>query len=429
VSTLPPQSRGESPTKPNLTSAPCHTARDPIEKATRAVRFGLVFGLTDQTPQEDPWMERAAQRWYGHSPGTPIPEHPVRPRPTGRAKETHGSHPEHAQRRAMQAEEEKPRIAASQGGCAIVADVLQYFHECRVDQLQLYDTESEVIQAWENVIHLMRTKTHPTAVWEATWCATLSTAQVYGVLTEDAVEAVMLKVDFRTPASRLGFPVPAQLMHGQALTGEVADAAWKHAKTVTKNHAPLVTHRFHSLGEAIRQLRDHYRRRRAEQCPRRTTTVEEAIRGTCGVQGRRKRDDRPSGSSGTKKLLSPGEIQELLEVLRRKAKSFVGITDPNDITDELGDCLYGVMAYSTAWAEDAQCAQVTQYSATATLQRAVGRWNTQWRADKHRETEAARAMLEKLHTSFRTELEIRSHLLAVSRGSNPRSSEWQDLRS
>jgi hypothetical protein len=36
---------------------------------------------------------------------------------------------------------------------------------------------------------------------------------------------------------------------------------------------------------------------------------------------------------------------------------------------------------------------------------------------------------EKEAHPFRTELEIRSHLLAVSRGSNPRSSEWQDLRS
>jgi hypothetical protein len=281
-------------------------------------------------------------------------------------------------------------VTSAPGECAIRADVLHFYERSNVDSLELVDTEGEVIQAWEGIINLLRSHTHPTLVWEAGWKALLSTAQVWGVSVEEAIEGVMLKFDFRTTPSRLH-----NVGDDHPVTPEIASAAWANAKRVTKTHqVPISQMRgFHSIGEAIKTLRDHYRRRRAEQCPRRSETVADAIQGTCGVQGRRKREGERPRSTGNKKLLKRGEIHELIEALRIKGRD-----STDEVVDEMGDCLYGLMAYSTAWFEHIQAQAVQEWHHHNIAQAAVQHWLSNAREERELERVAAQQMWEGLRT-------------------------------
>ena len=175
------------------------------------------------------------------------------------------------------------------------------------------------------------------------------TAKVWNFQAQDAVEAVMMKVESRSPLTfspvTLGKPqvgislrvIADKLMKHQG-GGEITRAIWdatKRARTAQSGSSAYtteVTGKFGTLYHATEEWQIHYRKR--EHCELRTRTIAEAIRGT------------------------NQEVEELRkEVLRAHGEGLAATRLA--VMDEAGDVWYGAQCYVVAYQEQCQRAIAT----------------------------------------------------------------------
>ena len=139
------------------------------------------------------------------------------------------------------------------------------------------------------------------------------TAMEWEFKPEDAIEAVLRKVEFRTPHV---------FREERGVSMAQAAELWKKAKLVRKIHVKEVQGRYGSLAEATEALKQHYWKRTLQECPMRTWSVKAAIEGT------------------------GAEVKELQEELERGHRE--------GIMDECGDAVYGFWCYKVQREEEWQ---------------------------------------------------------------------------
>ena len=139
------------------------------------------------------------------------------------------------------------------------------------------------------------------------------TAVEWNFRPEDAVEAVLKKVEFRTPHV---------FKEERGVSVDQAAGLWRRAKLVRKTHVEEVQGKYVDMGEAMEALKEHYWKRTLQECPMRTWSVESAIKGT------------------------GAEVEELQKELE------CGHRD--GIIDECGDAFYGFWCYKVQREEEWQ---------------------------------------------------------------------------
>ena len=153
----------------------------------------------------------------------------------------------------------------------------------------------EAMQAWDWTMAIMTQVSTPATVARAAYHAMQWTARVWNFHAQDAVEAVMMKVESRLPLtfspSTLGRPqvgialrvIADKLMKHQS-GGEITRAIWNATKRAriaqsgSSAYTTEVTGKFGSLYHATQEWQIHYRKR--EHCEMRTCTIAETIRST-----------------------------------------------------------------------------------------------------------------------------------------------------
>ena len=188
----------------------------------------------------------------------------------------------------------------------------------------------------ENAHTLMSDTAHPTEVQEAADAVLKLTSQVWHFEPSDAIEAVITKIEKRSPLTFARPEIGTMLRYmttSEAHWHDTTAQLWGDNKTQRKSetgssgYTTEVTGTLGSLLEANHTLSDHYQVRRDRHCPLRNPTVENTVQGTLS------------------------ELEELVEDIT--AARDKGIADTSQsVMDESGDTCYGAFCYTVAYSEN-----------------------------------------------------------------------------
>ena len=205
------------------------------------------------------------------------------------------------------------------------------------------------------------------------------TASAWGFASQDAVEAVLMKVERRTP---LTFAQPQLGVILRSVTDTLAPKIWKQVKaqaeqaTGTSGYTAEVQGRFSTLAQAIVGWKQHFQTRTDRQCPMRSRTTGDILRGTSA------------------------EVDELMEVIdqtRTQGRNSV----KSKVMDEAGDSLYGMLCYAALWRE--QC------------HTAVQQWKVQSRMAEEQQVTSTGTQTAEDHTAWESQATtVEEHLASVA---------------
>ena len=243
----------------------------------------------------------------------------------------------------------------------------------------LLPTEAEAAELWRHTLLLMHNSSLPSIVQQLAIEAMTLTATAWSFASQDAVEAVLMKVERRTP---LTFAHPQLGILLRSIADTLAPKLWKQAKaqaeqaTGTSGYTAEVQGKFISLPQAIQGWQQHFQVRTDRQCTMRNRTTEDTLRGTSD------------------------EVAELMEVIdqtRTQGRDQVR----SKIMDEAGDSFYGMLYYAALWRE--QC------------HTAVQRWKIQSRMAEAQQFLSTGTQTACDHTAWETQTTtIEEHLASVA---------------
>jgi hypothetical protein len=250
----------------------------------------------------------------------------------------------------------------------------------------------ECERRWRETHTLMADNAPPTQVQAAADAALTLTSQVWQFEPSDAIEAVITKIERRSPLTftrpEIGTMLRYMTRSAQQWHTIVAQL-WADIKTQRKSdtgssgYTTDVTGTLGPMPEAKQRLSDHYQVRKDRHCPLRNQNVENTVQGT------------------------QAELEELVEemtVARDK-----GIADTvQAVMDESGDTYYGAFCYTVAYKENTKAA----------VKQMKQNWNTSQKPHQSSDTANSKANQTRVdHTRWETTPVVLSEeLLAMAVG-------------
>ena len=199
----------------------------------------------------------------------------------------------------------------------------------------------ECERRWRETHTLMSDNAHPTEVQAAADAALELTSQVWNFEPSDAIEAVITKIEKRSPLT-FARPEIGTMIRYIATSAEqwltIIAQLWGDIKTKRKSdtgssgYTTEVTGTLESLPKVKQKLSDHYQVvMRDCHCPLRNHNVENTVKGTLA------------------------ELEELVEEITAAREK--GIADTvQSVMDESGDTYYGAFCYIVAYKENTKSA-------------------------------------------------------------------------
>ena len=194
----------------------------------------------------------------------------------------------------------------------------------------------ECERLWKEVSALMLDRADPREVQKTADAALELTAQCWQCEPSHAVDAVITKMERRTPLTFAHPEMGTLVRYASASEQQWKDITtqlWKDVKaqqkatTGSSGYTKAVTGVFGSMREAEQALREHDAVRKANKCPLRNRSVESTVQGTAA------------------------ELEELLEEMLTARRE--GIKETNQVVmDESGDTYEGAFCYTVAYKEN-----------------------------------------------------------------------------